>query len=205
VDGYQLIASLFQSLVSLAWPIAFVVAVWLFRERIRLLLPLLRLKYKDFDVSFRLEKAEEEQAKLPPPTDQTPPTPEEVDRFREVARHSPRAAVLEIRAQIEEAVRLLAQTIGVRDLPFNRDGKAPLHILIRMLRKNNIIDQPTSAILDDLRAIGNAAAHGSGEPITVDDALRFRSLADNVIQQLSIATEAAKSRIPNNVIPSGGG
>jgi hypothetical protein len=44
MDGYQFIASFFQSLVSLAWPAALLIAVLLFRERLRSLLPLLRVK-----------------------------------------------------------------------------------------------------------------------------------------------------------------
>jgi len=34
MNGYQFIAALFQSLVSLAWPAAFAFAVWLFREKL---------------------------------------------------------------------------------------------------------------------------------------------------------------------------
>ena len=58
MNGYQFIASLVQSAASLAWPIAFAFAVWLSRRELASLLPRMRLKYKEFDVSFRLESAE---------------------------------------------------------------------------------------------------------------------------------------------------
>jgi len=58
MDGYQVFASIFQSLVSLAWPVAFVIAVMLFHDRLRSLSPLLRVKQKDLEASFRLEEAE---------------------------------------------------------------------------------------------------------------------------------------------------
>jgi hypothetical protein len=93
VDGYQFIASLFQSLTSLAWPTALIVAVWLFRERLLSLMPLLRVKYKDFDVSFRLDQTEKDAAALPPQVGGpvSNPTPEEKTRFEQIAELSPRA------------------------------------------------------------------------------------------------------------------
>jgi hypothetical protein len=57
MDGYQFSAAIFQSIASLAWPAALVACVWLFREKLSTLLPLLRMKYKDLDVSFRFEKS----------------------------------------------------------------------------------------------------------------------------------------------------
>jgi hypothetical protein len=50
MDWLQFISSIVQSLVSLAWPAAFVAAVWLFREKSTALLPLLRFKYKDLPI-----------------------------------------------------------------------------------------------------------------------------------------------------------
>jgi hypothetical protein len=95
MDGYQFIA-IFQSVVSLAWPAAVFGSVWLFRDKLRTLLPLLRMKYKDLDLSFRLDEAEREAAKIPPtpPSPDLEPTPEEKTRFERLARISPRAADL---------------------------------------------------------------------------------------------------------------
>ena len=56
MDGYQFIASiiqtLFQTLAAFAWPVAFFGAVWLFRKELTRLLPFLRFKYKDWEMSF---------------------------------------------------------------------------------------------------------------------------------------------------------
>ncbi len=54
MNWLDFIASMFGSLVKLAWPAAAFGSVWVFRNRIEALLPNLKLKYKDFDVSFRL-------------------------------------------------------------------------------------------------------------------------------------------------------
>jgi hypothetical protein len=91
-----LLASIIQSIASLAWPFALVVAVWLFREKIAELLPRFRAKYKDLEVSFRLDQAEKEAAGLPPApaSPEATPTQEEKNKFVQIAEISPRAAIL---------------------------------------------------------------------------------------------------------------
>jgi hypothetical protein len=106
MDGYQFSAAIFSSLVSLAWPAALVICVLLFRERLRTLLPFLRLKHKDTEVSFRLDQAEKESAQIDlQPTPELEPTPEEKSRFEKVVEHSPRAAIREKRAELEQVMR----------------------------------------------------------------------------------------------------
>jgi hypothetical protein len=190
VNGYGLIASIIQSIAALAWPAAIVAIVWLFRGKLVNLLPLLQVKHKDWVVSFRLEQAEKEAAKLPPSpaTPETELTPEEKSRFEQIAKLSPRGAILEVRAQLEEAVRSFAQESGVSNIsPY-----MSFPPLIRLLRQQNLIDENTSALLDDLRAIGNAAAHNQSDP-TEQDALQFQRLADRLIRQLSILPVEAVS------------
>lgn len=178
MDGFQFTADLFKSLVSLAWPAAFVVAVWLFREKLTELMPLLRLKYKDLDVSFRLDQAEKDASQLPAPAEPPVlPTPEESSRFDKLAQISPRAAILEMRTDLEEAITMAYRLAD----PVNSYNGATLQIMIRALRQNKNIDEKTAAVLDDLRAIGNRAAHASpSETFTVEDAQRFRKLVERV-------------------------
>ncbi len=189
MNWLQFFASIVQSLASLAWPTALFGCVWLFREKLTELLPLFRLRHKDWEASFRWERAEKEAAKLTvaPDSPDAEPTPEEKSRFEQIARLSPRAALLEMRVNLEEAVRSYGQAVGVSNIsPYMNYAS-----LIRTLRKNNLIDANTSALLDDLRAIGNSAAHNQTDP-TEQDALRFRDLADRLIRQLEIGTGAAQ-------------
>jgi Domain of unknown function (DUF4145) len=185
MDGYQFIASLFQSLTSLAWPAALIVAVWLFRERLLSLMPLLRVKYKDFDVSFRLDQAEKDAAALPPPVGGPVPnpTPEEKTRFEQIAELSPRAAIIDARRDLDEAVQKMAEIHG------RSTSRRPWTLLtaIRALRDRQVISPETSALLDDLRSIGNEAAHSRENNFTTEDALRFRALADQALAQLQEA------------------
>ncbi|WP_407116170.1 DUF4145 domain-containing protein [Bradyrhizobium sp. LMG 9283] len=185
MDGYQFIAAIFQSLVSLAWPAAFVIAVALFRDRLSQLLPLLRLKHKDTEVSFRLEQAEQEVKALPAPpaAPALNPTPEELSRFETVAEHSPRAAILEKRADLEQAVRTIAEQRVMETAA--KPSRLTFLSSVRLLRNSGFLDEKTSALLDDLRVVGNRAAHGTGE-ITKEEALRFGKLADSIIKYLEV-------------------
>jgi hypothetical protein len=59
MDDYQFISSVIN---SLAWPFFIFLIFWTFRVQIAQLLPFLRLKYKDIDITFRLDEAEKEAA-----------------------------------------------------------------------------------------------------------------------------------------------
>lgn len=198
MNGYQFVASIVQSIVALAWPLAVIVCVWLFRAQLAALLPSLRVKHRDWEIAFRLSEAENEAANLAAGTDasEAPPTPEEKSRFQQIAKLAPRAAILEMRATLEEAVRSFARAVGMADA--NPYGYASL---VRTLRKNDLIDARTSALLDDLRVIGNSAVHNQSDP-TEQDALRFGELAERLISQLEIGASAAKMP-PPGPIPSG--
>src|SRR5258708_28051159 len=111
MNGYGLSAEIIKALASLAWPVAFVVVVCVFRKELVKLLPRIRVKHNKWDVSFRLDDAEETLRKLPPPPPPEPesePTEEEDSKFEKVLEASPRAAILEARVDVEEAVRSLA-------------------------------------------------------------------------------------------------
>jgi uncharacterized protein DUF4145 len=183
MDTYQFIAAIVQSITSLAWPVAFVFSVWMFREQIAELMPRLKLKHKDTEISFRLEQAEKEAAQIPSPpaTPELVPTPEEKSRYEQLAEHSPRAAILEKRAELEQAVRSLAQDFITGTESYSPKSMT-LAAAIRVLRGNKIVDEGMSALLDDLRTIGNRAAHNDfDEVFTVAEALRFGKLADQAI------------------------
>jgi Domain of unknown function (DUF4145) len=151
---------------------------------------------------FRLHEAEKVAEKLPPlPTEQAPPTPEETKGFAAIAKLSPRAAILEMRANLDEAVRSFAEAVGMdTKSEFGGIVNAPLGMLIRDLRQHSLIDSKTSEILDHLRIVGNTTAHGRGNP-TEEDAIRFGQLAERLISQFEIGTGAAKMGPPGPIPP----
>src|SRR5712671_1233926 len=181
MDGHQFSAAVIESilkfLAALAWPTGFVAAVWLFREKLVQLLPSLRVKGGSWEVSFRLDEAEKEAKALPPAPTTEPegiPTAEEKQKFEKLSTISPRAAILEARTDVEEAVRSLARTATLLSPKVQS-----LLGLTRLLRSRGVIDANTSALLDNLRSIGNTAAHDLDAEFTTDDAWRFGGLADN--------------------------
>ncbi len=184
MDWLQFVSSIVQSLVSLAWPAAFVTAVWLFRGRLSELLPRLRAKYKDIEISFKLDQAEKEAAQLPAPPTEIEATPEEELRYSQLAAISPRAAIMEMRRELEFAVSNLAVEHGLSSRPMS------LLMAIRALRNKGVIGPQMSALLDDLRTVGNTAAHGGPEvEFTMEDADRFKALTVRAVADLG--SEAA--------------
>jgi Domain of unknown function (DUF4145) len=164
---------------SLAWPAAIVICVLLFRKRLISLLPLLKVRHQDWEARF--DKAETEALQIPPPAVEAPPTPEERRRFEEIARLSPRAAILELRAALDTAIRGLAEQAGL-----SAAQRGSLTGLIRQLRVEDRIDPATSALLDDLRAIGNRAAHPveGQEDFSLDEAYRYRDLTERALASI---------------------
>ncbi len=196
MDAYQFFAALFQSVASLAWPAVVLIIVLVFRRKLTSLLPLARMKYKDFELRFQEATREAAKLEVVPPTPETEPTPEEISKFEKMAKLAPRGAVLEVRANLEEAVREYAQSRGISNIsPYTSYS-----LLIRQLRQNRLIDENTSALLDDLRAIGNAAAHNQSDP-TEEDALRYQALSERLIRQFNLLAGAAQMPPPGPIQP----
>ncbi len=196
MDNHQFVASIIQSIVSLAWPAVALVTVLIFRAKLMSLLPFARLKYKDLELRFQEAAKEAAKLKDTAATPESEPTPEEIAKFEKMAKLAPRGAMLEVRANLEEAVREFAQVVGINNISPNTSYS----LLIRQLRQNGLIDENTSALLDDLRAIGNAAAHNQSDP-TAADALRYQALAQRLIQQFNISSGAAQMPPPGPIPP----
>ncbi len=182
-------------IAAFALPVALIICVWLFKEKLGMLLLLFRVRHRDWEASFRWDKAEAEAKKLPAaPFDlDIQPTPEEESRFAQIAHVSPREAILEVATQLEEAVRSYASTNGFAH--YSRRYA----LLIRLLRSQRLIDANTSALLDDLQNIGTAAAHNLSSPTEIE-ALRYKKLANQLIRHfdgLAGVTKivAAKTRV----------
>jgi Domain of unknown function (DUF4145) len=166
---------------SLAWPAAIVCCLYLFRERLSELLPLLRVKRGDLEFSFRLTEVEKEAKELPAPErdQKLAPIPEEKTKFETVAKMNPRAAILDKRNELEDALFKALY----------RAGQPPPRVMsmltgIRMLRNSQLISASIASLLEDLRVLGNNAAHDRDFQPTLDDALRFGELADRVMESL---------------------
>jgi hypothetical protein len=199
LDGYtfaiELVKAITSMIASFALPAALVVSVWLFKEKLGMLLLLFRVRHRDWEASFRWDKAEAAARKLPAAltAPETEPTPEERHRFEQIASVAPREAILEASSQLEDAVRAFASAKGFAN--YSRRYA----LLIRLLRSNRLIDANTSALLDDLQSIGSAAAHNLSDP-TEAEAVRYKHLADQLIRHFDGLTGVARMIAPRTYV-----
>jgi hypothetical protein len=177
VEITKLVTTMFM---ALAWPVVVLVVALAFRTYIAEIIGRATgIEWGSFKVSFerKLENAEEratqiaEFAAIPNewaeqllPTDNLPPD----------------YLILEAWRRVEATIVQLAERAEVS---LNR-GRSPL-FLVRNLRSRGVIDGQTSALIDDLRALRNVAVHPeAGPPISREQAIRFRDLAELVINRL---------------------
>lgn len=177
MDWLQFFASVVS---SLAWPLAVVALVFLLREPLGKLVPLIRtLKYKDWqiDVGQELEAAREKVKEKDGPVVNLPvqPTP----TVRQLAQIDPRAAVLSTWAPVELGLK----DIGIKTGAY-RIG-TPLYVLIRRLWDQKAIDEKTFEVLQRLVRIRNEAVHLGN--INFDEAITMSEMCDWTLQQLKDA------------------
>lgn len=171
---------------SLTWPAAVLVIVFLLRKPLRGLIPLLRrLKYGDLELDFeqRIEDLQEEVAEELAPAPATlglPPS-----KVAEIAKVSPRSAVLESWREVESAAVELARQRGI-PLP-DQYSRRPFQV-IRSLEKEHAISSSTSSAIHELRALRNEAVHVPDFSFDVDSALSYDAVARRVASTLRSST-----------------
>lgn len=190
---------------STAWPVAISVVALLYRGHIGRLLKRVRgAKYGDAEVYFRdeLDKIEAHASSLPTGQDSevtdtsietsqlTAHTktdgkqllddskPELQDRFTELAKLSPSAAVLDAWRSVELELERSFRKSGLSQ----KDRRMPPIQLSVKLYEMGVIHRHTMEILKELSRLRNAAAHS--EELSITDAYRFKTLATNAINRL---------------------
>lgn len=176
VEVTKLITS---AVVALAWPVVFLTIAFLFRPYIAEIIGRATgIEWGNLRVAFerRLENAEQRAETIPDMEEgeaavQITPADESLP---------PDYLVIDYWRRIEAELLRISQLSGISPTR----GSSALY-MTRVLRRNGVIDSSTSALLDDLRALRNAAVHSRGETvITVDQARRFRTLAELVLATL---------------------
>jgi len=168
-------------LAALAWPVSALVIALIFRRPLLALLARLdELSWGDKSARFaqRLDRLESEASPAPP----EPDGPEialtgDHARFLKLLDLSPGAAVLDSWAGVEDALQSLAIEHAVATPDVSEAG--------RTLQKRGVLPARTVGMIEDMRALRNAAAHD--QAISVSDALRFRNLAKGVLNEIRLA------------------
>jgi len=169
---------------SLAWPIAFVVAVFAFRTQIRVLFSRInQIGFGDAKATFSnaLDKVEEKVESLPEPkgvalsplpfgaTDQM-----WMNRFTALLTISPNAAIIETFGVVE---RLMQRVISNHKIALPEHARDPKAIANELAIKG-LIPLSAANVIYTLAEMRNRAAHGT--EATATDALRFRDLANRI-------------------------
>jgi hypothetical protein len=176
---------------SLAWPVAVVLIVFMFRHSLARLIPgLQRLKYKDVELEFGRQVAEAKQ-ELGTPAAPALPAPSAGKRlspaatspalyFRSLADVSPRAAILEAWLGFELAANQASQKLEL-------GGSRPLQMreLFETLKDRGLLTESEVDALIRLRALRNQVVHGP-EPDLSPDVIAQYSL---LLQQITATME----------------
>lgn len=178
----------FETLASLAWPVVALIVLSMFKAEIVKLLPFLKWKQGDNEFSFAVNNALVTNASVPE-TEAPTPAPVAVEkqtRFERLLAVSAYSAVMEIRFEIEQALRARALREG--QLGDARIAYLTTSRLIGTLAKNGVIGDEIAELVRELTYIGNMAAHERTTDISDVDARNYRRLADRVIAALNSDT-----------------
>jgi hypothetical protein len=177
VETKQFIASLVS---SLAWPVAVVIIVLLFREQLGKLLdaPLRSLKAGPSGVELEFDRTISEVAAQVEPLPQLePPRESATADLADVAALSPTTAVLDGFARVEEKLRARLRDAGDQ----RADEKRGAVALARYANQKQLISPETVEAIRGLAVLRNLAAHGGASDVTPDRAAEFLALVDAVI------------------------
>ncbi|GAA4416080.1 hypothetical protein ACFQV2_03385 [Actinokineospora soli] len=116
-------------------------------------------------------------------TDQTMPL-----RLLEVAKNSPRGAVMDASGEIERALRALLARDGLND----KELRMGMGELSSTAFKREVISAPTHNAILGISTLRNLAAHGRGT-IDYSQAVEFLALADAVMYSLSTPKQSPGS------------
>ncbi len=156
---------------ALAWPVAVVTVVILFRKPLYGLIPGLRkLKYKDLELEFSKgveELRQESQKALPTPEKVAPLIEEERSRYVRLAEISPRAAVLESWREVESSAIACIRRNKLAPEDMMLKGHSRIgHVLLHA----NLVDKEQFDVLHKLWSLRNLAAHADDFSFGIEDA-----------------------------------
>lgn len=181
MDTMQFLASLVS---SLAWPVAVVVVLILFRQRITELFDQLPRRVKAGPLELEWDRAAAvtatglaaSQHERQERTDATPI--EDLADLSPLAEAAPRAAVLDAAARVESSLRARFESSDV-DVPPSRG----MRDLARRAQDAGLIESETARSIEGLTIMRNLAAHTRDE-VTPERAREFLTLAEAIIYQL---------------------
>ena len=156
---------------ALAWPVAAIVLLVMLRKPSAELLPLAKkLKYGEFEMEFNQdvrELAERAEKELPAPAAAARAREEPFQNLRNLARISPRTAVMESWSEVERAA---ARLIATRNIPLDTDSPTPYLQIERKLDEHKLVTRGAVALFSLQRLMRNKVVHAREYEITPEQA-----------------------------------
>lgn len=174
---YDFIAKI---IASVAWPITLLAIIFFLRKPIRNLLPFLeRLKYKDFELSFRRQLEEVMET-----SDIRQVTEGEDGELEKIALTSPKSSVLKAWHEIEMAAEEKMKELQpmVRQSQLGPDGA------LGYFEYMGALIPRTKKTLFQLRALKNQTVHLPDSSLSAQDALGYIQVAAAVKKQIQALT-----------------
>ncbi len=184
MDLYSFIASIIN---TLAWPIVFVVFILILKKPLsQLLLGLSKFKYNNIEMDFGKELSKLENTLKENVKDQAQdvlrPMNDKADEVITVAEISPSAAITITWTMVEQEI------ISVIDRMAISPDYPPYNSLLKnitLLRDNNLIDESTYLLINELRTLRNNAVHAHNEKhISYLEAVKYYEIAIIIIDRL---------------------
>jgi len=169
---------------SLAWPLAAVIGILIFRRPIKDLLtraPLKRLKAGPFEVEIDRSLAEAETTLEA--SGVTPPPVTESSIRQELATEAVRApavAILEAHHAVERELRDLVVSL---DVPVSDSASAVR--LARLAAERGAISEQSARAVEAITVLRNLVAHGGARDVTNEQAEEYLAYADAVLFAIS--------------------
>lgn len=164
---------------ALAWPIAVLLIVLIFRKKITELLSerMTRFKAGPLEVEWARQISETqaglEEAGAPPPVTSDLMDPD----MRDLAERSPAGAIVNAFAQIELALRRIARSW----LPEEDADRLGGLRLARLLEQQGALPEETVRAVEGLTVLRNLSAHGRAGDLTVERAVEYLAIAQAVL------------------------
>jgi hypothetical protein len=188
MDGLTFVSNLVE---SLAWPVAAVWAVYIFRKHIaRLVERMTKASGAGIEVEFEkgLEVVGENVARLPP----IPASEAKAPYAKEKLREARKLASIAPRAAISEAWRVLEFTI--LDALTRAGYEIPRAAnVVRAVQTTELIPPAAIVALNGLRRLRNSAVHGREAELSEQDALEFVELAEGMVFQIKTGAGTSKA------------
>jgi hypothetical protein len=140
----------------------------------------LTVRFSGFEVAFSTEGAEVAE-NIAPAVKLSRAASAEGDELFDLARQSPRAAIIEAWLRIETRLRELTSNY-VTD-----HRRLPVTKMIEVLAEEKILDQNTVQSVRGLMVMRNLAVHASEPELTTQKAIEFIILARAILYVLSLA------------------